>query len=134
MRNFKLKIITPEKTFFEGAALQLTVRTTEGNVGILAGHINYTALLPSGPMRVKFENGESRDAAVASGVVTVNKGEAILLASAVEWADEIDAERAKRSEESARNRLKAAQSAKDMDRAEQKLRRAMNRLSVSGKL
>lgn len=132
MNSFRLKIITPDKIFFEGQTEQLTVRTTEGNVGILAGHINYCALLPSGPLRVKQEGG-FRDAAVSGGAITVANNEATIIASAVEWADEIDFERAKRSEENARTRLEAAKSKKDMDRAEQKLRRALNRLSVSGK-
>lgn len=134
MNKFNLKIITPEKTFYDGECVQLTVRTTEGNVGIMAGHINYTALLPAGPMRIKYEDGNSRDAAVSNGVVSVYDGKVTVLGNAVEWADEIDSERAKNAEQRARERLKAAQSAKEMDIASQKLKRALNRLSVSGKM
>ena len=38
MTPFDLKIITPEKTFFEGNTEQIIVRTVSGDIGILAGH------------------------------------------------------------------------------------------------
>ena len=50
---------------------------------------------------------------------------------AVEWADEIDVEHAKRSEEDAREKIKIHKSGVEFDRAQLKLKRALNRLSVS---
>ena len=41
MKTYKLKIVTPEKIFFDGETEQITIRTTEGDIGILAGHIKY---------------------------------------------------------------------------------------------
>ena len=38
MTPFKLQIITPEKTFFDGETEQIIARTTVGDVGILNGH------------------------------------------------------------------------------------------------
>ena len=35
---FQLNIITPERTFFSGETTQLTVRTSAGDIGILANH------------------------------------------------------------------------------------------------
>ncbi|HAS79218.1 MAG TPA: F0F1 ATP synthase subunit epsilon, partial [Ruminococcus sp.] len=55
MTPFNLKIITPEKIFFDGKTEQLTVRTTEGDIGILAGHENFVANLPSGAMKIKID-------------------------------------------------------------------------------
>ena len=55
MKSFKLKIITPEKVFFDEETEQIIVRTTEGDIGILAGHENYVADLPAGPFRVKID-------------------------------------------------------------------------------
>ncbi len=53
-----------------------------------------------------------------------------ILANAVEWADEIDLDWAKRSEEDARRRLKEQQDKHQLDLAELKLQRALNRISV----
>ena len=45
MSTFSLQIITPEKIFFEGEVQRVIVRTTEGDVGILAKHEKYVAAL-----------------------------------------------------------------------------------------
>ena len=45
MASFSLKVTTPEKIFFDGETTQIIVRTTEGDIGILANHIA-VALLP----------------------------------------------------------------------------------------
>lgn len=130
---FKLKIITPDKSFFDGETEQIIVRTTQGDIGVLAKHVSYVASLPSGPLRVKQPNGEYRVAAVSNGVLKVSPEKTTIIATAVEWADEIDVERAKRSEQNARERLKAYNSGKEFERADLKLKRALNRLSVSEK-
>lgn len=128
---FQLNIITPERTFFSGETTQLTVRTSAGDIGILANHTSLVAALPAGPMKVRMENGEFRAAAVSGGLLKVGGNKATILATAVEWADEIDVEHAKRSAEDARQRLAAKESKESMDRAEAKLKRALNRINVS---
>lgn len=133
MKQFRLKIITPEKTFFDGETSQIVAKTTEGNIGILSGHAPYVANLISGPLKVMMPDGQFRVAAVSEGVLNVSADENVILASAVEWADEIDVERAKRSEEDARQRMERHNSQKEFDLAERKLKRALNRLTVAGK-
>ncbi len=133
MKEFRLKIITPEKTFFDGMTAEIVARTTEGDVGVLSGHSPYVANLVSGPLKIMLQNGEFRVAAVSEGAISVSADETVILASAVEWADEIDVERAKRSEEDARRRLAEYSSQKEFDLAERKLKRALNRLTLAGK-
>ena len=133
MEPYKLKIVTPQKVFFDGDAEQIIVRTTEGDVGILANHTSYVANLISGPLRIKQPGGEFRIAAVSSGVIKVSKDLTTILATAVEWKDEIDIERAKKAEEDARSEMKALQSGKEFDRAALKLKRALNRISIASK-
>lgn len=128
---FELKIITPEKTFFSGETTQITVRTSGGDIGILAHHTSLVAALPAGPLKVRQEDGTFRAAAVSGGLLKVGGNKATILANAVEWADEIDLEHAKRSAEDARRRLEAQESRESMDRAEAKLKRALNRINVS---
>ena len=134
MTPFKLQIITPEKTFFDGETTQIIVRTTEGDIGILANHTSLVASLPSGPLKVMQDNGEYRLAAVSAGLIKVGGNKVNIFADAVEWADEIDIEWAKRSEENAKQRLAAKNSARDMDLAELKLKRALNRINVHNTL
>ena len=133
MKPYKIKIVTPEKTFFDGETEQIIVRTTVGNVGILAGHVPYVANLISSPLKIKID-GNFRTAAVSGGIVKVSRdGDVTIVCPAVEWADEIDVDRAKRAKERAEELIKVHASQKEFDRAEQKLRRALNRLVVAGK-
>lgn len=133
MKPFRLSIVAPDKTFFDGETTQIIVRTTEGDVGILAGHENYVANLPSGPLKIKQEDNTNRLAAIAGGMISVTKDEVTVLATAIEWADEIDVDRAKRAEEIARKRLETSQSSAEMDRATLKLKRALNRIGIASK-
>jgi len=131
VNTFLLKIITPEKIFFSAKVQKLILRTTEGDIGILAKHEKYVAMLPSGPIRLIDEDGKERYAAVSGGVLRVAPEETAVLANAVEWAEDIDIDWAKRSEEDARRRLKQSKTQHEMDRAQAKLDRALNRLRVS---
>ena len=48
MRSFPLKIVTPDGLLYDGQAEELIVRTTSGDMGILAGHISCVAPLGMG--------------------------------------------------------------------------------------
>ena len=131
---FQLTVITPEKTFFDGETTQIIVRTTEGDIGILANHTSLVASLPSGPLKEMQDNGEYRLAAVSAGLIKVGGNKVHIFADAVEWADEIDIEWAKRSQENAKQRIAAKASQRDFDLAELKLKRALNRINVHNSL
>ncbi|MCD7731759.1 MAG: ATP synthase F1 subunit epsilon [Oscillospiraceae bacterium] len=128
--QFKLDIITPEKVFFDGETSQIIVRTTEGDIGVLAHHTSLVASLPSGPVKIKQEDGTYRVAALSSGLLKVGGNKVSIIANAVEWADEIDIEWAKRSEAEAREKLSTLKDQHELDIAELKLQRALNRISV----
>lgn len=128
--SFSLSVVTPEKVFFDGETSQIIVRTTVGDIGILANHTSLVADLPSGPLKVKQEDGSWRIAAISTGLLKVGGNKVSILANAVEWADEIDLNWAKRSEEDARRRLKEQEDKHQLDLAELKLKRALNRISV----
>ncbi|MDE6762613.1 MAG: ATP synthase F1 subunit epsilon [Oscillospiraceae bacterium] len=128
--SFSLSVVTPEKVFFDGETSQIIVRTTVGDIGILANHTSLVADLPSGPLKVKQEDGSWRVAAISTGLLKVGGNKVSILANAVEWADEIDLNWAKRSEEDARRRLKEQEDRHQLDLAELKLKRALNRISV----
>ena len=45
MKSFSLKIATPDELVFDGEVESLLVRTTEGDVEILAGHADFLSAL-----------------------------------------------------------------------------------------
>ena len=132
MTPFNLKIITPEKTFFNGTTTQMIAKTTTGNVGVLHGHVPYVANLVSSPMKIEV-GGTLKEAALSGGFIKVSPEEVSVVTNAIEWAEEIDVARAERSKQNAEERMKRNESQKEFDRAEKKLRRALNRLMVAGK-
>lgn len=128
---FKLHVITPEKNFFDEDTTQLIIRTDDGDIGVLHGHTSYVAGLPAGPLKIKLANGAFRIAAISNGMVKISKEKTTIIVDAAEWADEIDVARAKQAEEAARERLKQQSSGQEFERADLKLKRALNRLNVS---
>ena len=133
MNVFPLKIVTPDGICFEGDAQELVVRTTSGDVGILAGHINYVAPLGMGEATVVID-GEKRRAACIGGMVSVVDGKVTLLPTTFEWAKSIDVERAKLSEQRAQ-RVLEDNSASDTElvMAKARLKRALVRKSVAAR-
>lgn len=130
MTPFKLQIITPEKTFFDGETEQIIARTTVGDVGILNGHEPYCAALGIGQMRVMID-GQFRRAATTGGIIKVSREKTVILVQACEWADEIDVNRAEHAKEVAEGRIKAAHSDNELRLAEAKLKRAINRIDAA---
>ena len=131
MTSFALKIVTPDGIAFEGMAEELIVRTTSGDTGIMAGHINYVAPLGMGEATVMTE-GTKRKAACIGGMVSVVNGAVTLVPTTFEWADQIDLDRA----EASKHRAEQILSQKDatdtqIALAEARLKRALVRKSVA---
>ncbi|MBE6941701.1 MAG: ATP synthase F1 subunit epsilon [Ruminococcaceae bacterium] len=130
MTPFSLKIVTPDGVRFDGQAEELIVRTTTGDMGILAGHINCVAPLGMGRATV-IVDGVKRYAACIGGMVSVVDGAVSLVPTTFEWADSIDVARAERSMERALAVLDNKASADtDIVMAKARLRRALIRKDV----
>ena len=131
MTPFPLKIVTPDGLIYDGQAEEVIVRGTEGDLAILARHINFVTPLGMG-RAVIVVNGERRTAACIGGMLSVVNGECTLVPTTFEWADEIDLERAERAQQKAQERLSAANATDtDIRLAEAKLHRALVRKSVA---
>lgn len=134
MTPFHLKIVTPDGLIFDGEAEELIVRTTGGDVGILARHMNYVAPLGMG-QAVIIAGGQRRTAACIGGMVSVVNGEVTLVPTTFEWAEAIDKERAEAAYQKAEKVLHDANASDtELRLAEAKLHRALVRKSVASKL
>ena len=132
MATFPLKIVCPDGVKFEGQVQALTVRTTSGEMGILAKHINCVAPLGMGRATIITEDGP-RYAACIGGMVSMVDGKATLVPTTFEWADEIAVARADRSHDKAQATLQNKNSSKaDLVLAEARLKRALVRRGVAG--
>ena len=131
MTPFPLKIVTPDGLIFDGQAEEVVVRTTSGDLGILAGHINCVAPLGMGRATISMD-GKRRYAACIGGMVSVVGGAVTLVATTFEWAENIDAERAEASQARAEKILqKKDASNTEVQLAQARLHRALVRKSVA---
>lgn len=130
--TYHLQIVTPDGKCFDGQAVRLTIPTIDGQVGILARHINYVTALGMGPAKVVTEEGE-RYAACIGGMMAVTNGDVKVVATTFEWADEIDVDRAKASMARAEKMLENPKDAHTVQYANARIKRARVRLSVAEK-
>ena len=131
--TFSLKIVTPDGLIFDGQADKLVVRTTTGDVAILARHIN--AVFPLGMGQAVVESdGKRRTAACIGGLLSVAEGAVTLVPTTFEWSDQIDADRAERSLHRAEGVLKKKDASDaEIQLAEARLKRALIRKNVAGR-
>ena len=131
MTAFGLKIVTLDGLVYDGMAEELIVRTVNGDMGILAGHINCVAALGMGRATVVID-GKKRYGACIGGMVTVVNGAVTLVPTTFEWAEDIDQRRASESRKRAEAILHDKNSSDtDLRLAEARLKRALIRTNVS---
>ena len=131
MTPFQLKIVTPDGLIFDGQAEELVVRSTSGDFGILAGHVNCVAPLGMGRATVIID-GKRRYAACIGGMVTVVDGNVTLVPTTFEWAESIDAARAEASQLRAEKALQNKEASEtEIKLAQARLHRALVRQSVA---
>ena len=126
---FKVRIITPERIFYEGEASMLEFNTTEGEIGVLKGHIPVTTVLAPGIATI-HEEGEEKKAAVHAGFAEILQDKVTIMAEIIEWPTEIDVDRAEDAKKRAEDRLASKTAETDVARAETALLRAMARINI----
>ncbi len=130
MATFHLKVMTVDRCFYDDEVDRIIIRTTQGDVGILPNHVPYIAAIGIGGLTI-IKDGEKRMAAVAGGFVDVSKERTVVLARTCEWADEIDVHRAQEAAERARAALQQKESSRELDLAQAKLKKAVNRIRIA---
>ena len=127
--DFTLKIITPDRSFYEGTGQMVELNTTEGEIGVLKGHIPMTVIVKPGVLTITTDQGEKL-AALHAGFAEILQEQVTILAEIIEWPREIDKERAEEAKERAEERLRSKSPETDIARAETALLRAMARIQV----
>lgn len=123
--------MTPARVVLEKDVDMVVAPGTEGEFGVLPGHVSFLSGIVPGELR--YTAGSEKEVlAVTAGFAEVFKNKVSILVDAAERAGEIDAERARKAMERAKERLSRERSDKDIDfsRAEAALRRAVARLKV----
>ncbi|RKY38409.1 MAG: ATP synthase F1 subunit epsilon [Candidatus Omnitrophota bacterium] len=72
MREFALSVLKYNGAIFKGKAEMVVVPGIEGELGILAGHIPFIAILKKGTVKIKRKEGERR-IEIERGFIKVGK-------------------------------------------------------------
>lgn len=130
--SFKLKVLSPNRVFYEGDADMIELTTTEGDIGVYKDHIPLTTIVAPGVLRITL-NGEVKEASMLEGFLQITADEVIILSESCEWPDEIDVKRAEEAKIRAERRLKSSDLNVNMERAEIALKKSLIRLNLAGR-
>lgn len=125
----KLKIITQERVVFDSDVDEIYSKSTDGEFGILKGHVPMMVPLDIGVTRVKIGN-ELKMFTTMGGILQFKEEECLILTTLAEADEEIDEARARDALERAQRRLKEANARIDAKRAEAAIARAEARLKA----
>jgi F-type H+-transporting ATPase subunit epsilon len=131
--KIRLRVVTPSRLLLDDVVDEVTAPGALGEFGVLPNHIAFLTLLVPGEM--SYKEGTSRHyVAVSGGYAEVLDDVMTVLASAAEFAAEIDINRARQSKESAEKRLEELNfEDKEFNAVEAALGWANARLQVAGK-
>ena len=139
MKTFPLRVLAPERTFFDGACTSLTVPSIDGIYGLMAQHEDIVLAIVPGKLTLRDADGVhlrgtaegvEQIAAVSEGVLKMEHGEALVLVDTIERPEEIDLHRAEEMAAEARAELKAKRSAQEQAIANARIARAISRIHV----
>lgn len=129
MKNFNVRIITPNYTANVDELTSMTLKTIVGEMTILPNH--YPLISSIEMTKIVFRRDKSIITAFASeGMINIREKEVVLILNAFEFKDDIDLERARASYQRAYERINSKEESIDVARAEAALRRAMMRISI----
>jgi len=87
--NFKLDIISPEKTLFSDDVLMVTMPAVEGDMGILKNHINFITFLKPGIINIQLKDKSSEELYIEEGTVEFSSNILTILSSTVFQLNEL---------------------------------------------
>ena len=85
MNTFKLIISSPDGNIFEGDLVSLSIRCTEGELSILAGHIPFVTSVVECDCNITLPDGTEKGGHTLGGVLTVSKTSVILLSGSFKF-------------------------------------------------
>jgi F-type H+-transporting ATPase subunit epsilon len=128
-----LRILSPDRSVYDGTADEVILPSTTGQLGILTGHVAMLTALDSGVLRVR-EGNAWQSIALMGGFAEVDANEVTVLVNAAELGSSIDAAAAERDYDAAvqtSSGFDGQPTSPEKVKAQQQLARARARLQAS---
>jgi len=93
--TLNLRVLSPDKSVFDGVADEVILPSTSGQMGILTGHVSMLTALDDGVLRVR-EGNTWQSIALMGGFAEVDANEVTVLVNGAELAGNIDSAKAER--------------------------------------
>jgi F-type H+-transporting ATPase subunit epsilon len=104
--KFPLRVVSVERSLFEGDVEFMIATGAEGELGVLARHAPLMTILKPGPLRIQETyGGEEQVLFVGGGFLEVLPDRVTVLADVAEHAEEISVERAEEARKRAQEKL-----------------------------
>ena len=90
MNTFRLIVASPDGNIFDGEAVMLSVRGTEGELAVMAGHVPFVTSVVECDCKIALGDADDtdREAHTGGGVLTVSQNAVTLLTGSFEWKAE----------------------------------------------
>ena len=130
--SFNLEAITPSGIIFQTTAEFLMLRTTSGDLGIMADHMPLVTELTYGEMVVKTGQGEIRYY-VQGGFLEINKEKVLILGDEIIESSQIDVERARKDKEIEESRLSKLKEEEDISKANKRIQENLMKIKIGSR-
>jgi len=127
---FNLKILTPEREFFDGDVEAVTATAPDGKVTVLADHTPFIMPVSVGTISIK-RDGVWEDSVNSEGFMEVHHKGVLIFVQACEHPGEIDTRRAEEARRRAEEHMRQKQSMSEYKQSRIALARAMARLKIT---
>ena len=131
-KSFKVMIVTPDKTAYEGDAVSAIIPGLAGYLGVWANHAPLVGAVAPGVVFLRIDDaGSEKHFSVGTGFVEISDNVVNVMTDTCELASEIDKIRAQEALDRARGRLNSMETDLDRERARLSVSRAEARIKAS---
>ena len=85
MNTYELLISSPEGEIFKGPVTMLSVRGTQGELAVMAGHIPFVTSIVACDCKIELDDGTKKIGHTDGGLLTVGKDVVTLLSGSFAW-------------------------------------------------
>ena len=132
-KTIQFVLMSPERVVFDQPVTQAHLRGTDGDLGLLPGHVRLITSVAISPLRVTLENGQEQKFLVHGGTLDVTPERIRLLSDLVEKPEEIDAEQARKTKEELETKLKGDVKPEEEPKLRHELEISRARLAITSR-
>ena len=129
MKTFNLEIITQEGIAWSGEAEAITLRTADGEIGVMSGHAPLVSVILPSEALVRTPQG-TKVFAVMNGFLRVTPTGVTVLSDAADALDALDEKKAEEAREKAQKLMSEKLTDREFAEAESSLQRSLLQLKV----